>query len=51
MLKDEFVNPEKKQEYKFKIGKTRATALTGFIIGFLASAIVLVPIIIWLSSQ
>lgn len=38
-----------KQEYKFKLGSRIASALMGFIAGFIVAAIVLIPLIVWLS--
>ncbi|OHA47123.1 MAG: hypothetical protein A3A80_00995 [Candidatus Terrybacteria bacterium RIFCSPLOWO2_01_FULL_44_24] len=34
-LKNEFISVEPK-EYKFKIGKTVASSLSGFVVGFIA---------------
>jgi len=47
MIKDEFFyNPNKK--YKFKIGEKIATSLLGFIVGFIVTAIILIPLILWM---
>jgi len=47
MLKDEFFY-NSNQKYKFKIGDRIATALFGFIVGFIVTAAVLIPLILWM---
>jgi len=40
MLKDEFISDDHRQ-YRWKIGQTVASGLTGFIVGFLITFILL----------
>jgi flagellar motor component MotA len=46
MLSDLYYNP--KQQYKFKLGTRIASALLGFIAGFIVAALVMVPLILWM---
>jgi len=48
-IKEEFISKDQK-DYSFKIGKTMASALTGFIVGFLIATIVLIPYLVWIGK-
>ncbi len=46
-IRQEFVQPPHKR-FKFKLGKSFATSLTGFIAGFIVASIVLIPLVMFL---
>ncbi len=47
MLEREFCY-KNKPKYKFVIGSRIASALSGFIVGFIVAAMILIPIILWM---